>query len=706
MAGHTIQVSVLADTRKFSRAMSNLSKATGFDKLTSVAKKAGAALATVGAAAGAAAIKLVKDSISEASNLEQSMGAVDDVFGKSSGTVKQWAADAATSVGLSKNEYSELAVLMGTQLHNGGTAMKDLAGKTNDLIKVGADLSAEFGGSTKDAVEAISSALKGERDPIERYGVSLKQATIDAKAASMGFKKVGGSFSNQAQQAATLALITEQTAAAHGKFARETDTTQHKVQVLQARFANIKATIGAQLLPVLNRLLDVVGRNMDPAFATAQRAVDKVKPSLTQLGQIATTTVIPALKNAASAAVAMLPTIVQAAKTLSEHKTTLTVLAATIGTVVAGIKAWKTAQAVANATQTATLVVLRAVRDAHMLAVAAKAKDIAIMAAHKIASAASAAAQWALNAAMNANPIALVVIALGALVAALVIAWKKSATFRAVVTAAWNGIKHAATAGGHAFMSVLRSIGSALSTAVNAVKRFGSSVKSHITSAWNSARSATSRGVSGVISFVRGLPGKAVSALSSLGHRIASVMSRAWNSARSATSHGMSSLVSTVRGLPGRVVSGIGNMAARTRSIGSNIISGMISGVRSAAGNLVSAAKNAVGNAINAAKARLGIHSPSTVFRDIGVQTVRGMELGLADRAGRLATASRMIADTVTGNATPGPIALDVTAARTAPATGINPITINVQCLDPTPQVGRIIVQAIRDAQRRGVAIA
>ena len=65
-----------------------------------------------------------------------------------------------------------------------------------------------------------------------------------------------------------------------------------------------------------------------------------------------------------------------------------------------------------------------------------------------------------------------------------------------------------------------------------------------------------------------------------------------------------------------------------------------------------------------------------------------------------------MIADTVTGNATPGPIALDVTAARTAPATGINPITINVQCLDPTPAVGRIIVQAIRDAQRRGVAIA
>lgn len=53
-------------------------------------------------------------------------------------------------------------------------------------------------------------------------------------------------------------------------------------------------------------------------------------------------------------------------------------------------------------------------------------------------------AQAALNVVMALNPIGLIVIAIAALVAAIVIAWNKSETFRAVVTAAWEGIKAAA----------------------------------------------------------------------------------------------------------------------------------------------------------------------------------------------------------------------------------------------------------------------
>ena len=55
-----------------------------------------------------------------------------------------------------------------------------------------------------------------------------------------------------------------------------------------------------------------------------------------------------------------------------------------------------------------------------------------------------AAAQWVLNAALNANPISLIIIALVALGAALVVAWQKSETFRNIVTGAWNAIKSAA----------------------------------------------------------------------------------------------------------------------------------------------------------------------------------------------------------------------------------------------------------------------
>lgn len=66
-------------------------------------------------------------------------------------------------------------------------------------------------------------------------------------------------------------------------------------------------------------------------------------------------------------------------------------------------------------------------------------KTVAMSAAQK----AAAVAQWALNAAMSANPIGLVVIAVAALVGGLILAYQKSETFRNVVNAAMDAAKAA-----------------------------------------------------------------------------------------------------------------------------------------------------------------------------------------------------------------------------------------------------------------------
>lgn len=65
----------------------------------------------------------------------------------------------------------------------------------------------------------------------------------------------------------------------------------------------------------------------------------------------------------------------------------------------------------------------------------------AVMVAGTVAMSAMTAAQWALNAAMAANPVGLIVIAIVALVAALVVAYKKSETFRSIVDAVGKALK-------------------------------------------------------------------------------------------------------------------------------------------------------------------------------------------------------------------------------------------------------------------------
>jgi hypothetical protein len=207
----------------------------------------------------------VGSAVKGAGQLEQSMGAVESVFGKSSKQMQAWSKQAATDVGLTQNEFNELGTLIGSQLKNGGTAMDQLAPKTNDLIKLGADLSSMFGGDASDAVGALSSALKGERDPIERYGVSLNQAKIDAEAAALGFKKVGGSLSNEANQQATLSLIMKQTSAAHGNFAKESDTFAHKQQVMSARWEDLSTRIGGFFLPAMTEAMKFIQEKALPA---------------------------------------------------------------------------------------------------------------------------------------------------------------------------------------------------------------------------------------------------------------------------------------------------------------------------------------------------------------------------------------------------------------------------------------------------------
>lgn len=236
------------------------------------------------AAAGVAAMgAFVTGAVREAANLEQSVGAIDAVFGENAATMHGWARGAAASVGLTRNQYNELGTIIGSQLRNGGVAMDELGGKTDELIRLGGDLSAMFGGTTADAVGAVSAALRGERDTIERYGVSLTQAAVDAKAAELGFARVGGALSQEATQAATIALIMEQTSAAHGAFARETDTVANRMQVLSATWTDSKARIGAAFLPAIAAAAGALTGVLGPATDVAERGIGRMVEAVSVL---------------------------------------------------------------------------------------------------------------------------------------------------------------------------------------------------------------------------------------------------------------------------------------------------------------------------------------------------------------------------------------------------------------------------------------
>lgn len=235
-------------------------------------KFAGAFKAVAGAALAYAGISqvtaLTKNFVKEAGDLEQSVGAVDAVFKGSAAQMHSWADSASSAVGISKNEYNSFASVLGSMLKNAGTPMTELGGKTNDLIKLGADLASMYGGTTAEAIEAISAALRGEMDPIERYGISLNDAALTQEGLRLGIQKTGGAFDTQQKQLITQSLLFKQSADAQGNFARESDTFQHKTQVLKAQWADLSATMGEAFLPIASAVVGVIAGQLLPAFGT------------------------------------------------------------------------------------------------------------------------------------------------------------------------------------------------------------------------------------------------------------------------------------------------------------------------------------------------------------------------------------------------------------------------------------------------------
>lgn len=261
----TIRILVKADVQGAKRELEALGRTTqksfdakGPQKFTDKLKANAGTIASWGAGVAAAGA-VAYDFALTASELEQSVGAVDTVFGAASDTIAEFSDTSARSFGISARAANQLTAQFGAMLTNMGYTQDEAANTSVSLTKLGADLSAAFGGSPEEAVQALASALRGERDPIERFGVSIKEADVNLRLARMGMKNATGEAKKHAQAVATLELIYDQTANVQGQFSRESDTMAGRLAVAKAEFEELQATIGTELLPVVTEAVSLFG---------------------------------------------------------------------------------------------------------------------------------------------------------------------------------------------------------------------------------------------------------------------------------------------------------------------------------------------------------------------------------------------------------------------------------------------------------------
>lgn len=228
------------------------------------AKKATRAVGLVAVAAASAAAKIGKDSVMAASDVAQQFGALEAVFGKNAEQLKEFS-KGMVEYGLSTADAARYAALLGTQLKGLGMSENDAIARTKELEILAADLAATYGGTTADAVQALSSTFKGEYNPIERYGVAIRKSDITARLAQQGLKGLKGETLKAAEAQAAYELILSKTTAAQGQSKREYNTLAAQLQRLRASYSNITASLGEALLPVIQEFANYVLVTVVPA---------------------------------------------------------------------------------------------------------------------------------------------------------------------------------------------------------------------------------------------------------------------------------------------------------------------------------------------------------------------------------------------------------------------------------------------------------
>ena len=223
-----------------------------FDRLGDSFVKAGTKASILSAGLVAVGTK----AFSMAADIEDAVGATEQIFGNNADSVNAWASKLDTSFGIAKKEALEYSNLMGSMLINIGKLTEQEASKQSaKLIELAGDLTAMYGGSTQDAVRALTGALKGNNTMLDNYGMAVNESLIKTKALELGLVGVNGEMTLQAKQGATLALIWEQTGAAQGQAAREAEGASGAMRALKTEITNLSTELGEVLLPVITPIV-------------------------------------------------------------------------------------------------------------------------------------------------------------------------------------------------------------------------------------------------------------------------------------------------------------------------------------------------------------------------------------------------------------------------------------------------------------------
>lgn len=241
------------------------------DELGYSLTKIGAGMLSVGVLGGVGLARAAQAT----SDLNEATSQTEQIFGAAADEVGDFAKTAASTFGQSERAARDATSEFGLLLKNMKFGQDETVQWSKDLTVLASDMASFKNTSPEEAVLALGAALRGESEPIRRYGVMLDDATVRQRAVEMGLAATTAAVDDHGKAQARLAIIMDSTTDIQGDFARTSDGLANSQRTLSAQFEEFQANIGQAVLPALEALTgagnDVLGwfNELDPATQEA-----------------------------------------------------------------------------------------------------------------------------------------------------------------------------------------------------------------------------------------------------------------------------------------------------------------------------------------------------------------------------------------------------------------------------------------------------
>lgn len=127
------------------------------------------------------------------------------------------------------------------------------------LTELGQDLESFNNEPFRDVIQAIKAGIIGSSEPLQKFGIDLRGARVDAEAAALGFERVNGELTKQQTFLAQLSIINKATERAQGDVIRTSDQWANSTRRLREQIKESRVELGRGLIPILQDAIRDLG---------------------------------------------------------------------------------------------------------------------------------------------------------------------------------------------------------------------------------------------------------------------------------------------------------------------------------------------------------------------------------------------------------------------------------------------------------------